>query len=175
MGKINVGLRGWRFDEDEVLGEDGRVRPIGTMEPETRQRVLRLAQRVTDPCDCCWLKHGPEDRQRCRQGAVIYGEPGAEVLVCAEHEPDFVYWFREAGGADLAGSIDLAEEFHAWFLDGGRATENYAGVEHVDEDPDALPDPPDIKEGMPGLEEELEAMDEDDLKALDVDFSDIDL
>ena len=45
MGKVNIGLRGWRFDED-VLGEDGRVRPLATMEPEDRQRILVLADRV---------------------------------------------------------------------------------------------------------------------------------
>ncbi len=48
MSKVNIGLRGWRFDED-VLGPDGRVRPLKTMEPETRQRLLVLAERVVDP------------------------------------------------------------------------------------------------------------------------------
>jgi len=175
MAKINVGLRGWRFDEEEVLGEDGRVRPIGTMPPETRHRIVRLAQRVGDPCDGCWLIHGPDEPERCRQGAAIYGEPGAEVLVCAEHERDFLFWFREEGGADLAGDVDLAEAFHAWFLDGGRAPEDYSGVEHVDEDPDEVPEPPDIQEGMPGLEEELQDLEKSDIEALDVDLSDLDL
>lgn len=175
MGKINVGLRGWRFDEDEVLGEDGRVRPIGTMDSDTRHRIVRLAQRVGDPCDCCWLNNGPENPELCRQGAAIYGEPGAEVLVCAEHESDFRYWFREAGGSEHAGDVGMAEEFHAWYLDGGRAPEDYGGIEHVDEDQDSLPEPPDISEGMPGLEEELEELDEEDLDELDVDLSDLDL
>jgi hypothetical protein len=175
MAKINVGLRGWRFDEEEVLGEDGRVRPIGTMDEKTRHRIVRLAQRVTDPCDGCWLLHGPDQAERCRQGAAIYGEPGAEVLLCAEHEPDFLYWFREAGGSQYAGTIELAEGFHAWFLDGGRAPEDYAGVEHVEEDPDALPEPPDIQDGMPGLEAELQAMDDEAVAALDVDLSVLDL
>jgi hypothetical protein len=48
MAKVNIGLRGWRFDED-VLNDEGKVRPLKTLEPEVRQRILVLADRVVDP------------------------------------------------------------------------------------------------------------------------------
>ena len=175
MGKVNIGLRGWRFEEDEVFGDDGRVRPIGTMDDETKTKVLRLAERIGDPCDACWLKWGREDVSRCRPGEAIYGEPGGEVLVCRTHEPDFIYWFREEGGSDLAGDVAFGEAFHDWFVDGGRAPDDYEGIEHVDEDPDAIPQAPDPNEALPGLEEEIQAIDDEDLSDLDIDVDDLDL
>ncbi|MBV0901002.1 hypothetical protein [Haloarcula salina] len=174
MSKVNIGLRGWRFDED-VLGPDGRVRLLKTMEPDTRQRLLVLADRVVDPCDACWLIHGDEDISQCNVAEVIYGEPMGEVVLCSAHEPDFLYWFREAGGDAYAGEADLQSAFHEWFAEGNRAPEGYEGLEHVEEDPTALPDAPDPDEAIPGLEEEVEAMDQDEIDALDIDLSDLDV
>jgi len=174
MGKVNIGLRGWRFEEDEVFDENGRVRPIGTMPEDTKLKILRLAERLGDPCDGCWLEYGREDPGRCRQGEIIYGDPGAEVLLCRHHEPDFLYWFREAGGKNLAGDDEFAERFHDWFVEGGGAPESYEGIDHVDEDPDNVPTVPDQDEALPGLEEELEEFDEEDLSDLDIDLGDLD-
>jgi len=174
MGKVNIGLRGWRFDED-VLGEDGRVRPLATMEPEDRQRILVLADRVVDPCDACWLEYGDDKIAECNVAEVIYGEPGGEVVLCSAHEPDFLYWFREAGGSEYAGDLELQDAFHQWIVDGHRAPEGYEGLEHVDEDPTSLPDAPDRSEAIPGFEEEIAEMDESDLEAIDVDLDDLDV
>ena len=37
MGKISIGLRGWRFEEDEVFDAEGNVRPFGEMDEDTRE------------------------------------------------------------------------------------------------------------------------------------------
>ena len=174
MGKVNIGLRGWRFDED-ILNEEGRVRPLATMEPEDRQRILVLADRVVDPCDGCWLEYGEDKIEECNVAEAIYGEPRGEVVLCSVHEPDFLYWFREAGGSAYAGEVKLREAFHQWFLDGNRAPEDYEGLDHVDEDPTALPDAPASSEAIPGFEEELESMDQEDLDAIDVNLDDLDV
>ncbi len=175
MGKVNIGLRGWRFEEEAVFDDDGRVRPLEEIPEGTRERVLRLAERIGDPCDACWIVHGAEDPDRCRAGAAIYGEPGAEVVVCREHETDFVYWYRGAGGSAFRGEPELARRFHAWFREGNAAPDGYEGIEHVDEDPGAVPETPDAGEAIPGLAEEVEAFDDDELDALDVDLDDLDL
>jgi len=175
MAKVNIGLRGWRFDEDEVFDDNGRIRPLGAMDEDTRARVLRLTERLTDPCDACWLAYGDDRIEECAPAEVIYGEPRGEVILCADHETDFVYWFREVADEDVIGTVQLQDAFHEWFFDGGRAPEGYAGVEHVDNDPDAVPESPDPTEELPGLEEELEQIDDDDLDALDVDLDELDL
>ncbi len=144
MGKVSIGLRGWRFDEAEVFAEDGGLRPVDEMAPDVARRVVRLSALVGSPCDACWLEHGDEGLDRCEPAAVVYGEPLAEVVLCAGHERDFVYWFREAGGDAHRGSEALQDAFHEWFLDGGRAPEGYAGVEHVDTAPDDVPRPPPV-------------------------------
>jgi len=172
--KVNIGLRGWRFDAD-VLDDDGNVRPLATMEPDTRQRLLVLANRVNDPCDACWLVHGDENIKQCNIAEVVYGEPLGEVVLCSAHETDFLYWFREAGGDAYAGDRDLQDAFAEWFSEGGRAPAEYERLEHVEEDPTALPDAPDQGGAVPSLEEEIEAMDDEDLEALDLDFDDLDL
>jgi hypothetical protein len=174
MGKINIGLRGWRFDED-VLNEEGRVRPLATMEPDVRQRLLVLADRVVDPCDACWLEYGQDRIEECNVAEVIYGEPRGEVVLCSAHEPDFLYWFREDGGSEYAGEIELQEAFHEWFVAGNRAPESYDGLEHIDEDPTALPDAPDRSEAVPGFEEEIENLDEAEADAMDVDLDNLDI
>ncbi|MBO4246582.1 hypothetical protein IL252_01980 [Halomicrobium sp. IBSBa] len=173
MGKVNIGLRGWRFDEDEVFDDDGRVRPLGTMDEDTKARVLRLTERLSDPCDACWLRYGQDDPQQCSPAEVIYGEPRGEVILCRDHETDFVYWFREVADEELIGTRDLQDAFHGWFADGGRAPEGYAGVEHVDEDPEGVPETPDPHEELPGIEEEIERIDDEDLDALDIDLDDL--
>jgi hypothetical protein len=47
-------------------------------------------------------------------------------------------------------------------------------MEHVNTDPEDLPDP-DPSEELPSLEEELEKLDDEELDALGVDLSDLDL
>ncbi|WP_459194349.1 hypothetical protein [Halosimplex sp. J119] len=173
MGKVSIGLRGWRFDEDAVFDADGQVRPIGNMDAETRERIVRLSAMMGEPCDCCYLIHGEEDIQQCNPAQAIYGEPLGEVLLCDEHEADFVYWFQEEGGKRLAGERELQGEFHEWFADGGRSPEGFE-LEHVEEDPDGVPEAPDPQEEIPGLEEEIEEMNDEELEALDLDLTDLD-
>ncbi|MFB6167304.1 MAG: hypothetical protein ABEJ43_00475 [Haloferacaceae archaeon] len=151
MAKVSIGLRGWRFDEDAVFGPDGRFRPLDEMDPGDRERLIRLVDLVQRPCSACYLVY--DKLEPCRQATVVYGEPGSEVLLCDAHEPDFVYWYREAGGSAHRGDDRLRTAFHDWFDDGGRAPDDYAGLDHVETDPDRLPDPPDAAE----LREELEA------------------
>jgi len=141
MDKVSIGLRGWRFDEDAVLTDDGELRPPAEMDPDVRERVLRLHRLVESPCDACWLIHGDENIDRCRLARVVYGEPFEEVVLCDDHEADFLYWFHECSGADLAGTERFEDGFHEWFLDDGRAPDGYEGVDHVEVDPEAVPDP----------------------------------
>lgn len=145
-GKVSIGLRGWRFDEDEVFDESGAYRPLSEMPRDVANRVSRLSALVTAPCHACYLVHGEAEIGRCRVAKVVYGEPMSEVLLCTQHEPDFLYWYREAGGEALRGDPELRDAFHEWFADGGRAPEGYGGLEHVDTDPENLPDPPDPDE-----------------------------
>jgi len=167
MEKVSIGLRGWRFDEDAVLTDDGELKPYGEMEPEVRDRVSRLYRLVESPCDACWLIHGDAEVQRCRVAQAVYGEPFEEVVLCDEHEPDFLYWFLEEGGRDLAGTDEFEDGFHEWFLDGGRAPEDYGGVEHVETDPDGLPefelDDPEASEGEDDPDDESTDEPDDDL------------
>ncbi|WP_335999072.1 hypothetical protein [Halorientalis halophila] len=174
MGKVNIGLRGWRFDEDEVFDENGELVPLGMMEPETRDRIVRLASMMGEPCDACYLIHGDEEIQRCNVARIVYGEPLGEVLLCPEHEVDFLYWFREEDGKRYAGDTDLEDAFYAWFDDGGRAPEGYGGIDHVDTDDEDLPEP-DPSEELPTLEEELDKLEDEKLDALGVDLDDLDL
>ena len=141
MAKVSIGLRGWRFDEEDVFDEAGNFRPLEEMPDDARRRLLRLTTLVNSPCDACWLIHGEEDIQKGNVARVVYGEPMAEVLLCPDHEIDFLYWYREEGGERYRGSEELQDAFHEWFDDGGRAPEGYGGVEHVDTDPEELPDP----------------------------------
>ena len=144
MGKVSIGLRGWRFDEDEVFDEDGEFKELDRIPEETRFRLQRLEVLVTSPCQACWLIHGNEHIKECNVAEVVYGEPQSEVLLCDEHEPDFLYWFREAGGEEYMGEDELADEFHQWFAEGGRAPGGYGGIEHVETDPENLPDPSEV-------------------------------
>jgi hypothetical protein len=172
MSKVSIGLRGWRFDEDDVFDTDGAIKPLAQMPPDARQRVSRLTAIIGNACDACWLIE--DEKEECNVARVVYGEAMGEVLLCEEHEPDFLYWFREEGGEEFAGEVAMQEYFHQWFLDGGRAPEGYASMEHVEEEPDALPEAPDSGEIEP-IEEELKGMDDEEREALDVDLSDLDL
>jgi hypothetical protein len=152
MAKVSIGLRGWRFEEEEVFTPEGEFRPLTEIPREDRQRLVRLSLIVERPCDACYLVHGEAEKERCRQATIVYGEPLDEVLLCDRHEADFLYWFREAGGRDLAGDDAFRDAFHEWFADGGRAPDGYAGLDHVETDPDSLPDPPDPEEIQRRLE-----------------------
>ncbi|PSQ33043.1 hypothetical protein BRD09_02055 [Halobacteriales archaeon SW_10_68_16] len=174
MGKVSIGLRGWRFEEEHVFDEDGEVRDIGEMPAETRHRVVRLPSLMGEPCSACWLIHGEENIEECNTGSIVYGEPLAEVLLCADHEADFLYWFRELGGSEHAGSADLQDEFHEWFLDGGRAPEGYGGLEHVQHRAGDVPDGEDDA-NVEAVEDQLEEMEEAEREALDVNLEDLDL
>jgi hypothetical protein len=153
MSKVSIGLRGWRFEEHEVFTETGEFRPLTEIPEDARHRLVRLSLIVDRPCDACYLVHGEDEAERCRAATIVYGEPLEEVLLCDRHEADFLYWFRENGGRELAGDDAFRDAFHEWFADGGRAPEGYAGLEHVETDPEALPDPPDPKEIQRRLEE----------------------
>jgi hypothetical protein len=146
MAKVSIGLRGWRFDEGEVFTDDGEFRPLEELPDDTRKRLIRLTYLQEKPCDACYLAHGESEKRRANPGEFVYGEPMEEVLLCADHEADFLYWFREAGGRDAAGTETFRDGFHEWFLDGNRAPEGYGGLDHVDTDPGELPTPPEPAE-----------------------------
>jgi hypothetical protein len=139
--KVSIGLRGWRFEESDVFTADGDLRPLAEMPASARERVSRLTTLVTAPCDCCWLIHGDENVDRCDVAAVVYGEPDGEVVLCDEHEDDFVYWYREEGGDEFRGDLELQDRFHEWFGAGNRSPDWFHGVDHVETEPEALPDP----------------------------------
>jgi hypothetical protein len=166
MAKVSIGLRGWRFDEADVFTEDGEFRSLDEMDPDVRERVRRLAALVAEPCHACWLVHGDEELEACNVGSVVYGEPMSEVLLCDEHESDFTYWYREAGGSEFRGEDALREEFYEWFRAGNRAPEGYGRDDHVDTDPENVPEP--MVQGascdvyLPEVEDDEAAPDEDD-------------
>jgi hypothetical protein len=137
-----------------VFGPDGRFRPLDEMDPDDRERLVRLVDLVERPCSACYLVHG--ELEPCEGATVVYGEPGSEVLLCDAHEPDFVYWYREAGGTAHRGEPTRRTAFHDRFDHGERAPEGYAGVDHVETDPDELPDPPDAEELRAALAEGVE-------------------
>jgi hypothetical protein len=137
MTKVSIGLRGWRFDEDEVFDGEGGYRPRSEMDDDTRERLERLPMLLDQPCDVCYLGDGDADAEP----AAVYGEPGAEVLVCDDHEATFYYWFLEAGGDEYEGSPDLQDAFHEWVAAGNSEPDWYEGPQHVETDPESLPDP----------------------------------
>ena len=77
------------------------------------------------------------------------------------HEPDFLYWFREEGGASHRGEDGFQDAFHEWFADGNRAPEEYGGIEHVDTDPAGVPAA--VGGSAADVEREATALDLDDL------------
>ena len=183
MAKVSVGLRGWRFDEEEVFTDDGEWTPINEMSSDTRNRILRLGLLMDQPCDACYLVHGEAEKQRCNPAAIVYGEPGDEVVLCDDHEADFLYWFREAGGSELAGEERFRDAFHEWFAADNRAPEGYGPDEHVEEAPGDLPDLPTPEEAQRRLEQaadfeekryDLRAPEEDDAEEGDAEEGDSD-
>jgi hypothetical protein len=174
MSKISVALRGWRFEESEVFDADGEMRDLGEMPEDTRNRLVRLSALMGEPCTACWLEHGESDIERANQGEIVYGEPLAEVLLCAEHEPDFLYWFREAGGEAHAGGAALQEEFQNWYAAGNRAPEGYAGLEHVEREPDRLPDASEDQR-LEAVEQQAADLAEEEREALGLDLDDLDV
>ncbi|WP_137287040.1 hypothetical protein [Halorussus salinisoli] len=169
MAKVSIGLRGWRFDEDEVFTEDGDFRPMDDIPEDPRKRLIRLQALVNAPCDACWLIHGDEEIHECNVADVVYGEPLAEVVLCDDHEPDFLYWFTEEGGDQFKGQQVLQDEFHEWFVDGGRAPDGYGGVEHVDTDPDDVPEPPEPDQDELNVDLPDEEQERIDLRNMDID------
>jgi hypothetical protein len=153
MAKVSIGLRGWRFEEDEIFSDDGELKPLDEIPEDPRERLVRLVSLVEEPCDVCYLEFGEEEIHRCREAEIVYGEPEGEVLLCPEHEPELIYWFREAGGSEHKGSVEFADRFHEWVAAGNEAPEGYGSVEHVEEDPGDLPELPDQQE----VQERIEA------------------
>ncbi|TSD14269.1 hypothetical protein DP107_08440 [Haloglomus irregulare] len=175
MGKVSIALRGWRFDEEEVFTEEGELRSIDEVSPDTRDRLVRLSVVAGQPCSACWLIHGDEDIQECNVARVVYGEPLHEVILCNDHEPDFLYWYQEAGGSQYRGEAETFEEaFQEWFADGNRAPEGYEGMQHVETDPDSVPQP-DAEVEQDTLEEAIAELDDEERQALETDFGDLDI
>lgn len=156
MAKVSIGLRGWRFDESEIFTDEGEWKPIEEIPEDPRHRLVRLAILMERPCDACYLIHGEEEKRRCNPAEIVYGEPLEEVVLCSDHEADFLYWFREDGGNDLRGTEEFKDAFHEWFAAGNRAPEGYGGMDHVETDPENLPDLPDAQEIQEQLEEGFE-------------------
>jgi hypothetical protein len=170
MGKVSIALRGWRFDEAEVFDEEGHVRPLEEVTEETRQRLIRLRVVAGEPCDACYLLN--EAKADCDVARIVYGEPLSEVLLCPDHEADFLYWYREAGGSDHTGEEHFADVFHEWFAAGNRAPDGYGGLEHVDTEPDRIP-APDMGEDVPELEAAIADLDDEALEDLGMDYSEL--
>ncbi|MFP9193503.1 hypothetical protein [Natronosalvus vescus] len=142
MGKVSIGMLGWRFDEADILDEDGAFLPLEEMPSDVRDRIIRLDVIYNAPCNACWLIHGDEHLEECNTARYVYGEPLSEIILCHDHEPDFVYWFREDGGDEYRGTDEFEDAFYEWFLAGNRAPDGYEGMEYVSTDPDDLPRPP---------------------------------
>lgn len=111
MAKVSVGLRGWRFDEEEIFTDDEELKPLDEIPEEPRERLVRLVGLVEEPCDVCYLEHGEAEVHRCNQAEIVYGEPNGEVLLCPEHEPDLIYWFREEAVASTPATSTSATAF----------------------------------------------------------------
>lgn len=137
MTKVSIGFRGWRFDESDVFDENGDYRPLEEMSEDTRERLGRLPLLADQPCDACYLS----DREDEQSPTAVYGEPGAEVLVCDDHEADFYFWFLEDGGEQHRGTDALQDAFHEWFAAGNHAPDWYDGPDHVETEPEDLPEP----------------------------------
>ena len=167
MAKVSIGLRGWRFEESEIFDEDGEFKALDEIPEDPRERLVRLTYLVESPCDACYLEHGEENVERARPATIVYGEPHEEVLLCDQHEADFLYWYREEGGAEFRGKPEFRDEFHEWFADGGRAPEGYGGMRHVDTDPEDLPSPPTQQEIHRRLNENYEGREIDILAYAD--------
>ncbi len=124
--RVSIGLRGWTFDPDNVFDDDGELKSVDDIPEEDRLRVVRLTEIIGNACHVCMLRHPNEGWDVWKKADAVYGEPTTEVLVCDEHEPDFLYWYFEEGGEAYKGEEELPDEFHAWIRDGGEAPEGYS-------------------------------------------------
>lgn len=165
MAKVSIGLRGWRFEEEAVFTDDGEFRDVEAMDEGVRERLSRLPDLVSSPCDACYLVHGEEDVEECEVAEVVYGEPRSEVVLCSDHERDLVYWYQECDGSGFRGMPEFQSAFYDWFQDGNRAPESFEGIEHVDTDPMDLPSPT----AEDDREERWEVEDRIDLRDVDMD------
>lgn len=156
MSKVSIGLRGWRFEEDTIFEPTGDIKSLDEIPEDDRLRLVRLMTLVEEPCDACYLMNGEKNLRQCRTSEIVYGEPMGEVVLCGRHESDFLYWFREEGGDVFRGRAELADQFYEWFDADGRAPQGYAGIEHVESDPEALPEPPDPQEVHDNLQARIE-------------------
>ncbi|MDY7082656.1 MAG: hypothetical protein SXQ77_09685 [Halobacteria archaeon] len=123
--KVCIGLRGWKFDPDDVFQEDGELKPIDDMPEDDQLRIVRLSEIVGNACHVCMLRHPEEGWDEWVKADVVYGEPTAEILTCDEHEADFLYWFFEEGGKEYKGDEMMPDLFHKWVKEGGEAPEGY--------------------------------------------------
>ncbi|MFC3476528.1 hypothetical protein [Halobacterium litoreum] len=167
MTKVSIGFRGWRFDEDEVFDEHGNYRDVDEMSDDTRERFVRIPQLVDQPCDVCYLEVGDADADEVNAPTAVYGEPRGEVLVCDDHEAAFYYWFLEAGGDEYEGSTELQDAFHEWIAAGNREPDWYDGPDHVDTDPEAVPEP--AGDEFEAVDVELPEEEQASVNLLDVD------
>jgi hypothetical protein len=46
MAKVSVGLRGWRFDEEEIFTDDGELKPLDEIPEEPRESLYAALLRV---------------------------------------------------------------------------------------------------------------------------------
>jgi hypothetical protein len=176
MTKVSIGFRGWRFEESEVFDEDGRYRPLPEMNEDTRKRIERIPTLASQPCDVCYLEDEAGERESRNEPTAVYGEPGAEILVCDAHEATFYYWFLDAGGDEYEGTAELQDEFHEWVAAGNREPDHYEGPDHVETDPESIPAPDagDLQ-GLPveipeDERERLDLLEGQDLEDLDGDL-----
>ncbi|MFB6283315.1 MAG: hypothetical protein ABEK59_05185 [Halobacteria archaeon] len=112
--KISIGLRGWRFNPDDVFDADGNLKSPEEIPEDQRERIARLPDIIGNACHVCMLLNPDEGWDEWTKATVVYGEPRHEVLTCDDHEPVFETWFFDEGGEALKGSDNLADTFHAW-------------------------------------------------------------
>jgi len=156
MAKVSVGLRGWRFDEEEIFTDDEELKPLDEIPEEPRERLVRLVSLVEEPCDVCYLEHGEAEVHRCNQAEIVYGEPKGEVLLCPEHEPNLIYWFRGGGRQRARRRPRVRRPLPRVGRRGQRGPGWVRPVEHVEEDPDGLPDLPDQQDIQERVEQDFD-------------------
>lgn len=123
--KVCIGLRGWKFDPDNIFDAEGDMKPIDEIPEDDRLRVVRLREIIGNACHVCMLRNPEEGWDAWRKADAVYGEPTHEVLVCDEHEKEFLYWFWDEGGEEYKGENELQTRFHDWVEEGGEAPAGY--------------------------------------------------
>lgn len=117
--KICIGLRGWKFDIQEVLDKNGELKALEEMSEEDKVRIIRLSEIIGNACHVCMLKNPEEGWDVWEKATVVYGEPTSEVLLCDKHESIFEHWFFNEGGKAYKGKEELQEKFHNWIKNSG--------------------------------------------------------